>query len=285
MKLNSEFWNFARERYRILLRRNSGHPWPWTENKVLQSYKFTNVFREDDRVTRTIRTEVRDMINDPCRLVESLLACRLINRNENIRRIAPVLREDGWNFTRIKKRLEGVKPLIGSAYMIVTPAGFNKLDGINEIIKPVKEKLLDYVGSIKPNSTPMQDVWGWFTQFPFIGPFIAYEVVLDIRRTPLLGNPPDRNVWAAVGPGSARGAGWVLEGRPIFNYTNKTTHSSVILVMQALLLESIICSKFWPAEFPGLEMEDVENLLCEFDKYCRTIYDGKRPKQKYAHNS
>jgi len=285
MKLDREFWDFARERYLIRLRRGSGHPWPWTLNEILRSYRFTNVFREDDRVTSTIRTEVRDRIKEPVRLVESLVACRLINRDENIRRIAPVLRHDGWNFTRIKKRLEGVKPLLGSAYMIVSPAGLNKLDGINEIIKPIKEKLPDYVGTLEPNETTMQEAWSWFLQFPFIGPFIAYEFILDIRRTSLLGNPPDRNSWAAIGPGSARGAGWVLAGKPVFHHNKKSGHEDVLLVMQELLRQSMTDQSKWLLEFPSLEMEDIENLLCEFDKYCRTKYDGKRPKQIYAHSS
>ena len=34
------------ERYKIKLKRDAGNPKPWTDNKILQNYSFTNVFRE-----------------------------------------------------------------------------------------------------------------------------------------------------------------------------------------------------------------------------------------------
>lgn len=46
---------FISERYRIHVRKDIlKKPRPWTENPVLQQYKFTNVFREDDRVSRAV---------------------------------------------------------------------------------------------------------------------------------------------------------------------------------------------------------------------------------------
>lgn len=47
--------NFIIERYRIHVRKDIlGKPRPWTEDPVLEKYKFTNVFREDDRVSRAL---------------------------------------------------------------------------------------------------------------------------------------------------------------------------------------------------------------------------------------
>ena len=47
--------NFIIERYRIHVRKDILHnPRPWTEDPVLDKYKFTNVFREDDRVSRAL---------------------------------------------------------------------------------------------------------------------------------------------------------------------------------------------------------------------------------------
>ena len=46
---------FIVERYRIHVRKDIlQRPQPWTKNPVLQQYKFTNVFREDDRVSRAL---------------------------------------------------------------------------------------------------------------------------------------------------------------------------------------------------------------------------------------
>ena len=45
------FFNYINERHQIYLRRKNGlHP-PWTEDKILKTYGFCNVFRELDTVT------------------------------------------------------------------------------------------------------------------------------------------------------------------------------------------------------------------------------------------
>lgn len=46
---------FITDRYKIYVRKDiKGRLAPWTQNPVLSVYKFTNVFREDDRVTRAL---------------------------------------------------------------------------------------------------------------------------------------------------------------------------------------------------------------------------------------
>lgn len=46
---------FIRERYRIYYRKDVlRKPAPWTKNPILKEYKFTNVFRENDRVSKAL---------------------------------------------------------------------------------------------------------------------------------------------------------------------------------------------------------------------------------------
>ena len=46
------------------------------------------------------------------------------------------------------------------------------------------------------------------------GPFLAYEVVNDLRWTPVLGSASDVDTSVNAGPGCARGLGWVFHNRP-----------------------------------------------------------------------
>ena len=47
--------NFIVERYRIHVKKDIfGKPRPWTKDPILSKYKFTNVFREDDRVSKAL---------------------------------------------------------------------------------------------------------------------------------------------------------------------------------------------------------------------------------------
>jgi 5-hmdU DNA kinase-like protein len=46
------YWRFAVERQRIWQARVNRLPAPWTQDQILASYKFTNVFRVQDRVSQ-----------------------------------------------------------------------------------------------------------------------------------------------------------------------------------------------------------------------------------------
>jgi len=56
------FWKFAAERQRIYEKRVKGQPAPWTTDKILQDYKFTNPFRACDRVSQYL---IRNVIYEP----------------------------------------------------------------------------------------------------------------------------------------------------------------------------------------------------------------------------
>lgn len=74
--------DFIIERYRIHVRKDIlGKPLPWTKNPVLQQYKFTNVFREDDRVSRALIELVSK--NDELTLEEKVLNTFLLRSWNN----------------------------------------------------------------------------------------------------------------------------------------------------------------------------------------------------------
>ena len=46
------YWQFASERQKIFFARLNGLEGPWTDDEILQKYKFTNVYRASDRVSQ-----------------------------------------------------------------------------------------------------------------------------------------------------------------------------------------------------------------------------------------
>ena len=46
------FWRFAAERQNIYMKRVQGLPRPWTDDPILDTYKFTNCYRASDRVSQ-----------------------------------------------------------------------------------------------------------------------------------------------------------------------------------------------------------------------------------------
>ena len=46
-----EFCKLAEERQKIYIKKKAGEPKPWTEDKIFQSSRFCNVFREQDKTS------------------------------------------------------------------------------------------------------------------------------------------------------------------------------------------------------------------------------------------
>ncbi len=55
MSTIQDFYNWINERHAIYQRRVRGDQPPWTEDEILSKYKFTNPFRENDKVTIWMR--------------------------------------------------------------------------------------------------------------------------------------------------------------------------------------------------------------------------------------
>jgi hypothetical protein len=68
-----EFFQYARERQSIYIKKTAGFPKPWTEDTILQRYKFCSVFREDDRTTIHLRKITETMRDKPEVLLATIL--------------------------------------------------------------------------------------------------------------------------------------------------------------------------------------------------------------------
>lgn len=270
-----KFFSLARERYSIKLRRESGAPPPWTEDPVFQEWRFCNVHREDDRTTIWFRENVRQHL-DGLQLIEATVAFRWFNAVSTGERILDLLLH-GWDSDEAKRRLAGVKPIVTGAYKIGSPTGMPKLDGILQNID-VARRQLPYRSKWWGKS--LRSAWNELRDLPFLGGFLAYEPISDLRWTPVLNQATDIMTWAHAGPGCARGLGFVTTGQMhIYNFNSREDQSSMREVMQELLRLSRDPMN-WPADWPAWEMREVEHWCCETAKYVQGRA-GIRLKRRY----
>ncbi len=288
------FFAFARERYQVFLNKEAGLPKPWTQDEVLQNYRFCNVFREDDTTTKWIREHVtRERYGR--RFLGAMIIARWFNRIETLELLKapddcepPFFLHDllfswgedmhcDWWANAMRERLSGVQPLVTGAYMIKTPAGLTKLEG-----------LLDCLGKILPDARDIQLEMELFDEtlesataglqaYPYLGPFMAYEVVTDLRHS-ILSEASDIMTWANPGPGAIRGIGRVVNECPD---TFRSNQKPLMMIHMRNLLEESQDPTNWPAEWPSWEMREVEHCLCEMDKYERARLQQGTPKQRY----
>ena len=276
----SEFFQIARERYEMLLLRRQGAAPPWTEDTPLARWRFCNVFREDDRTTDWFRRELRAPLSDQLGAVlRATYIFRFFNRIETGELLKDMLLNDEFCPDEARDLLAGRSPLVTGAYMIKTPAGMNKLEGVLQCVEhflPESERLAELI----KDSRKMSVAHRALTQYPYMGNFMAYQITCDLRYTTVLRDATDLLSWVAFGPGSARGLGWIEANDPsVYNYNSEADIDPMLEWVSVLLSESRR-RNHWPRHFPSWEASTVQHWLCEYDKYKRA-QQGQKLKRAY----
>jgi hypothetical protein len=305
-----QFFTFARERHTVYLRRTAGEPFPGTHDPILSQFRFTNVYRELDRTTIALRRLTDQMRDDP-RVLLLIVALRWFNRTSTWGRLMSVgssgLESLIENLKNPHSRVELQRhlrtlpaPHVTGAYIVKTPPGMDKLAGVWDCI----EKFATHIGTAQISSGDLEtnnwlqyaerlltmntsdcpsdqrptlrSVWEWLLPQSQMGPFMAYEVVSDLRHTALLDRAPDIMTWASAGPGAMRGLNRIHDRDLFF-----ARRSHNWLGEMSTLLRMSQDGSHWPRptdSWPSLEMREIEHTLCEFDKYQRVRLGEGRPR-------
>lgn len=264
-----KFVYWMEERQRIYLKRQSGEPYPWSKDPIFNQYRFCNVYREQDTVTRWLRENWREPYKDHKNLWFAMAMARVINWPDTLADIGfPTTWRPRHVFeTMMRRRAQGLK-VYTSAYMLCAP-----------VIKPGEEKAhFTVFGVLDPlwratrkNGPPwerlhncsLEHATRWLEGFMGFGPFLAYETITDLRHTRYLKDAPDIYSWANAGPGACRGLNR-LWGRPT---RDRLSQRQACAEMRWLLDYSLMNAD--RRLLPTLEMRDIEMSLCEIDKYSR----------------
>jgi hypothetical protein len=269
----THFFATAREREHIRRKRLTGEPPPWTSDPIFQAYRFTNVHRENDKTTAWFRTNVRSHLSGLA-VVEATIIFRWFNKIESMALVKDLLLE-GWNTEEARRRLRDVKPIVTGAYMVHSPYGYNKLDGMLAAIDWARPKLPAMVARW---GSSQEQTWRDLCTLANMGSFSAGEVVWDLRWTDVLNQAKDINTWTIAGPGCARGLGYLVADNPkLFSYGSKSDQVKMLALMRELLVMSKV---YWPDEWEPWELHEVEMWLCEFCKY-RNAMAGERLKRRF----
>lgn len=293
-ELNDEalarFFTYARERYKIFqIRKKTRQKWPWSTDPILNTYRFCNVFREDDVVTQWVKQNVRDPLRSSPSAIYGMLVCRLINRVSTLEKLMEHGRvkygDELHHFTTCDPEAiislgRETSPFITGAYMIKTPSGIDKPSGVAYIFSNAHQSCLKLGEHCLNQPITMQWLHANLVNLPYIGGFLAYELVTDLTHTDVLRDCADLNTWCHMGPGAQRGIRRLCGEEDVSHVVNVPTNPSML----AKLMDVLRCSKdydYWPPWWPQWTMREVEHTLCEFDKYERARLEQGQPKQLY----
>jgi hypothetical protein len=264
------YWIGEREEVRLL--KEQGNDPPWTTDPILQSYRFCNVRRMDDKVSKWLFDHWYTPYRGHKNIILACVLARFINEPATLEKIGF---PETWMPGRIKDtlwdmRYKGTK-VFNAAYIIPAGhvAGVGKIDTIiNEVCDPVAKNPPKITGeTMKDAVASMKGYYG-------LSNFMAGQVVADLRwATP--GAWRDRYWWAPMGPGSKRGMNR-LHGRMIDFPLKQMQFLEELDAMIALCQHRLPCRIT-----QKLEAMDYQNCLCEYDKYCRALLGEGTPKQRY----
>lgn len=267
------YWYFAYERQNIFWKKINGENAPWTNDKILQEYKFCNSYRVNDRVSQYLLKNViyngKKYSNED--MLFRILLFKLFNKESTwellINNFEDVTLKT-FSMEEYSKVLEeailnGVK-IYNDAYISCANKAFgydrkhdNHLALLNKMFKEdrIQEKII--------KCKTMEEAFNIIKSYPLIGNFMSYQLVTDINYSEVVDWKEDE--FTVVGPGSRRGI------KKCFIDKENMTDEDIIKYMY----------KHQDIEFKRLNLEfkrisnrplqliDCQNIFCELDKYCR----------------
>ena len=100
------FFDYCKEREEVRKKRESGAPYPWSDNSIFQKGRFLNVFREDDKVSKSIINFANSSQDDLPLLVQALFFSRWCNKQSTIDQLTLI---DLNSPTTLKEKLTNLK--------------------------------------------------------------------------------------------------------------------------------------------------------------------------------
>ena len=271
-----------RERHSMYIRRHVEKlPPPWTNDPILANHRFTNFDRELDRTSIWIRENLRDPLRNDPKVFLAIVAARWFCRIESIDKIKDLLLEGKWDSKVARRRLYLSDKIVTGAFMCKSPSGMDKLDGVLFCIDNIARDAERITTEWVPEKATLEGMWNLLREYPYCGPFVAYEFTTDLRFTWMLEKAPDINTWANLGPGATKGMGYIIHGDENHWCETSKKDQQEMLVHLRKILEMSRDPKYWPSEFPRWDSLHVAEFgTCEFSKY-RHALEGRRLKRNY----
>lgn len=275
------YWYFASERQQAFYRRIQGEPGPWTEDRIIQQFKFCNVFRATDRASQYLIRSVA-YHDEPCSVEDRLfqiIAFRYFSKIETWRHVRsflgryPVLEDlDSGVFglaLEDARRVNGV--IYTAAFILCANNAYGRsAKHLNhqELFRHMFLK--DHIARRLQSAVSLQEIYDILHGYPLVGDFMAYQTAIDLNYSDLINFSEDD--FTVPGPGALRGI------RKIFVDLGNYTPAEIVLWMverqeKEFSRLGLPVPDLWGRR---LHATDCQGLFCETDKYCRQAFPELR---------
>ncbi|MFA6147976.1 MAG: nucleotide kinase domain-containing protein [bacterium] len=286
------YWRFAVKRQELFMRRIMGTPQPWTDDQILASHRFTNVYRASDRVSQYL---IRHVLYEGPQSIEELffraILFKFFNRIGTWEELTAKLGAPSWKrfeFERYATVLDAMmargKRIYSAAYIMPSPSFGSAWKHRNHL------RLLEYMmrdGAPRriALARSLKKVFEILRGYPSLGDFLAFQFSIDLNYSQLIDF--SEMEFVVAGPGAREGI------RKCFTDTAGLSERDLIRMIAERADEEFrrLGLSFQTLWGRPLQLIDCQNLFCEVDKYARMVHPeikGKsgrtRIKQKFTPN-
>lgn len=250
-----------------------GEPEPWTDDPILQRYRFTNAYRASDRVSQyLIRNVLYSGPQDSREVFFRCLLFKLFNRIDTWEHLTAHFGTPCWSEFSAKQysrvldaRMEEGYSIYSAAYIMPSPPFGEKRKHANHLAL-LQSMIADGVHAKILDSRSLLAAFTVLRSCPSFGDFLAFQFTIDLNYSSMLAF--DEREYVVAGPGARDGI------RKCFVDTGGLSETETIRAM----------SDIAPREFERLGLSfrdlwgrplqpiDCQNLFCEVDKYSRVAH-------------
>ncbi len=267
------YWRFAAERQEIFMRRVNGSPPPWTDDPVLASNRFTNVYRAADRVSQFL---IRHVVYEGDQRAEEVffrtLLFKFFNRIETWREFVASFGVPSWSsfdFERYATVLDAMldrgRRVYSAAYIMPSPClGYERKH--RNHLRLLEHMMREGAPRRAARARSLRALFELLRSFPSLGGFLAFQFAIDLNYSELLDF--SEMDFVVAGPGASDGI------RKCFVDTAGLCDGDVVRVVCERAEEEfgrlgVTFQTLWGRP---LQLIDCQNLFCEVGKYARVVH-------------
>lgn len=291
------YFYFMQERMNMFWRKVDGaHHDKWSDDPILRTYKFTNVYRATDRVSQyLIRNVIYKDLNryTPKDVLLRIIVFKIFNKIETWEYLTlshsyiTIEKFDPHKISELLSLRQQRSPIFSNAYMMTgSHKDYDYLPSKHEKwLTMVKKEMID--GGAFDDilcAESLEGVYNRLFDCSFLGGFLAYQYAIDLNYSPYLNF--SENSFVKAGIGAIRGI------KKCFKCYGSYYEDAIHYVQDNFfeLQSKYGYQSFRPLPGHPPTLIDLQNCFCETDKYLRAKMpelkvDNVRIKQKYKESS
>lgn len=289
------YWKFASERQNIFFKRFKGESFPWTDDDILNEYKFTNVYRASDRVSQyLIKNVIYKGSQEPEEIFFRVLLFKIFNRISTWKVLEShfeIVSLENYSFKQFDKVLSRIlekkTPIYSAAYIMASGHSFFGFGRKHQNhLKMIESMIKNDVTTKLKNCKNMEQAFALLRSYPTVGDFLAYQLVTDFNYSNLT-NFSEMD-FVKAGPGAKDGILKCFKDFGEYSFEDIIKYMADRQEFEFKRLNLNFKNLFGRE----LQLIDCQNVFCEVDKYSRVAHpeiesfsNRKRIKQKYKFNT